>query len=80
MPGGIPCSEGQTVEIIVEAVPDSLAPPPPAAADNEENSAEASGPTSWLAVMLAAVASLAVWTSDRDAAELYDIRSALGAQ
>ena len=77
---GSHCLEGQKVEIIVEAVPDSPAPPPPAAADNEENSAEASGPTSWLAVMLAAVASLAVWTSDRDAAELYDIRSALGAQ
>mgnify|MGYP002824867863 CR=1 FL=1 len=75
------CLEGQKVEIIVEAVPDSPAPPPPQPPpDNEENSAEASGPTSWLAVMLAAVASLAVWTSDRDAAELYDIRSALGAQ
>ena len=69
------------MEIIVEAVPDSPAPPPPQPPpDNEENSAEASGPTSWLAVMLAAVAPLAVWTSDRDAAELYDIRSALGAQ
>ena len=78
---GSHCSEGQRVEIIVEAVPDSPAPPPPAPPpDNEETSAEASGPTSWLAVMLAAVASLAVWTSDRDAAELYDIRSALGAQ
>ena len=69
------------MEIIVEAVPGRPAPPPPQPPpDNEENSAEASGPTSWLAVMLAAVASLAVWTSDRDAAELYDIRSALGAQ
>lgn len=78
---GSHCSEGQKVEIIVEAVRDSPAPPPPKPPpDNEENSAEASGPTSWLAVMLAAVASLAVWTSDRDAAELYDIRSALGAQ
>ena len=79
---GSHCLEGQKVEIFVEAVavPDSPAPPPPAAADNEENSAEASGPTSWLAVMLAAVASLAVWTSDCDDAELNDVRSALGAQ
>ena len=78
---GSHCLEGQKVEIIVEAVPDSpAAPPPKPPPDNEENSAEASGPTSWLAVMLAAVASLAVWTSDCDDAELNDVRSALGAQ
>ena len=41
--------------------PASLSPPPSPPADDEENAASASGPTSWVAVMLAAVASLAVW-------------------
>ena len=66
--------EGRTGDR-VEAVPDRPAPPPPAAADNGKFCGGV-GPTSWLAIVLAAVASLAVWTSDRDA-ELYDIRSAL---
>ena len=36
-------------------------PPTSPPADDEENAASASGPTSWVAVVLAAVASLAVW-------------------
>ena len=65
---GAHCANGQKVTITVEegdctrVIPDD---PPPL----EENAASASGPTSWVAVMLAAAASLAVWTG-RDAGEL----------
>ena len=45
-------------------------PSPPPTPPLEENAASASGPTSWVAGVLAAVASLAVWTSGRDAGEL----------
>ena len=74
---GAHCANGQKVTITVEegdctrVIPDD--PPPPSASSPpplEENAASASGPTSWVAVMLAAAASLAVWTSGRDAGEL----------
>ena len=74
---GAHCANGQKVTITVEegdctrVIPDD--PPPPSASSPpplEENAASASGPTSWIAVMLAAAASLAVWTSGRDAGEL----------
>ena len=45
--------------------PASLPPPPLPPADKEENAASASGTTSWAAVMLAAVASLAVWNTNK---------------
>ena len=74
---GAHCANGQKVTITVEegdctrVIPDD--PPPPSASSPpplEENAASASGPTSWVAVVLAAVASLAVSTSGRDAGEL----------
>ena len=74
---GAHCANGQKVTITVEegdctrVIPDD--PPPPSASSPpplEENAASASGPTSWVAVMLAAAASLAVWTLGRDAGEL----------
>ena len=74
---GAHCANGQKVTITVEegdctrVIPDD--PPPPSASSPpplEENAASASGPTGWVAVMLAAAASLAVWTSGRDAGEL----------
>ena len=75
---GAHCANGQKVTITVEegdctrVIPDDPPPPPSASSPPplEENAASASGPTSWVAVMLAAASSLAVWTSGRDAGEL----------
>ena len=79
---GAHCANGQKVTITVEEgdcteqIPDdppTPRPPPPSPPPSpplEENAASASGPTSWVAVVLAAVASLAVWTSGRDAGEV----------
>ena len=79
---GAHCANGQKVTITVEegdctrVIPDDPPTPPPPPPPSppptpplEENAASASGPTSWVAVVLAAAASLAVWTSGRDAGE-----------
>ena len=80
---GAHCANGQKVTITVEegdctrVIPDDPPTPPPPPPPSppptpplEENAASASGPTSWVAVVLATVATLAVWTSGRDAGEV----------